>query len=286
MKRLIHLKRSLTLGLMVRSISAVLAIALGCAGLSACRKSSLDPTSTAKDPESVERERGAQVVAEYLRRDAAPYRQARARVTVSGANQSTQVYELEVSRKQSTDETLSLTQVVEPGTQRNVASLTTERQGTDAVNLTYITANDQFRETGTDKSFFGGVTAQEFLGEWDKYEPRLLSEKDLDGTRSYEIEARLKPNRKSIITRVTAVFRGDTYLPSEMHAFNSDGQELRTFRMTDYRAYSGHTVVGRMEIENHIFKTTVVVEVLNMTFPEKMDDALFTREHLKKLTLG
>jgi hypothetical protein len=68
-----------------------------------------------------------------------------------------------------------------------------------------------------------------------------------------------------------------------MRAFNSDSEELRTFRMTDYRNFSGRTVVGRMEIINHIFKTTVTVEILNMMFPERMDDNLFTREHLKQI---
>jgi hypothetical protein len=271
------------LRLAVLSVFPIPLVLLGYVFLTSCGKTSQQVSGPNTDPELLARERGAQIIAEYLKRDAAPYRQTRVRLTTLMPYNETQVYELDVWRKQTADETLTLTQIAQPVAQRDLASLTSERQGEDAVNVTYLTANDQFRETGTNKSFFGGVTAQEFLGEWDKYDVRLVNEKGSGALTSYDLEARLKPKRSSIIARLTAVFRGDTYLPVEMHAFNSDGEELRTFRITDYRNFSGRTVVGRMEIKNHIFKTTVVVEVLNMTFPDRMEDSLFTREHLKQI---
>jgi hypothetical protein len=258
-------------------------ISLGSVVLTSCSKTVPTESGPDKNPETLAHERGAQIITEYLKRDAAAYRQTRVRLTISDARDETQVYELDVWRKQAGNETLTMSRIVQPAAQRDLASLTTERQGEDAVSVTYLTANDQFRETGTNKSFFGGVTAQEFLGEWDKYDFRLVNEKDVSGVKSYEVAGQLKPKRNSIIARLTAVFRGDTYLPAEMHAFNSDGEELRTFRITDYRNFSGRPAVERMEIKNHIFKTTVMVEVLNMMSPERMDDSLFTREHLRQI---
>lgn len=283
MKRQIDHRVFPALRLAVLSVFPITLLLLVNVFLTSCVKSPPEVSGPIKDPETLARERGRQITAEYLKRDAASYRQTRVRLTIIDARNETQVYELDVWRKQTADETLTLTQIAQPVAQRDLASLTSERQGEDAVNVTYLTANDQFRETGTNKSFFGGVTAQEFLGEWDKYDVRLVNEKGSGALTSYDLEARLKPKRSSIIARLTAVFRGDTYLPVEMHAFNSDGEELRTFRITDYRNFSGRTVVGRMEIKNHIFKTTVVVEVLNMTFPDRMEDSLFTREHLKQI---
>lgn len=262
-----------------------LVFALACVLLSGCRAPQTEPGPTV-DLEALARRRGAEVVSEYLNRDAAPYRQMRVRLTVSSATEGIQVYELGVLRKQAAEETLTLTQIVQPAASRDLASLTTERSGEDAVNFTYVARLDQFRETGTNKSFFGGVTAQEFLGEWDKYDFRLLGEQDLDGIRSYEVEGKLKPRRDSIIARIAVLFRGDTYLPAEMHAFDSDGKELRTFRVMDYRNFAGRAMVGRMEIENHIYKTNVLVEVLNVAFPGKFDDNIFTREHLKQIARG
>ncbi|HEY3027306.1 MAG TPA: outer membrane lipoprotein-sorting protein [Pyrinomonadaceae bacterium] len=283
MKRLIERKPQLTLRSVIVAVLCSLLIILGCVLLASCGKTSPENPGPTKDPETLARERGAQIVSEYLKRDAAPYRQTRVRLTVTSTSEPSQVYELDIWRKQVSGETLTLTQIVQPAAQRNVASLTTERKGEDALNVTYVTANDQFRETGTSKSFFGGVTSQEFLGEWDKYDVRLMNEEEMNGIKSYEIEARLKPKRNSVIARLTALFRADTYQPAEMHAFDSDGQELRTFRVTEYRSFGGRAVVGRMDIENHIIKTTVVVEVLKMGFPDRMDDSLFTREKLKQI---
>ena len=65
--------------------------------------------------------------------------------------------------------------------------------------------------------FFGGLTAQELLGEWDKYDYQLLSEKDLNGVKVYEVEGNLKSPGYSIIARSVTLFRADNYLPAEMH---------------------------------------------------------------------
>ena len=43
--------------------------------------------------------------------------------------------------------------------------------------------------------FFGGLTAQELLGEWDKYDYSLVDEKELGGVKVYEVEGTLKPGR-------------------------------------------------------------------------------------------
>jgi hypothetical protein len=238
-----------------------------------------DGSSSAVGPSA--NERGAQIVSEYLRRDASPYRQVELRITVSSTNEPDHVYKLKVSRKQTAAETLTLTEIEEPAAERN-ASLTIEQKGQDAINVTYASALGRFRETGTGKMFFGGVTAQEFLGEWDKYDYRLIGEKEVDPVKAYEVEAVLKPGRDSIIARFTTDFRSDTYLPAESHLFNSDREELRRFQVKDYRNFAGRPFVGRTEIENFINKTKLTVEALNVTFPDKMDDSIFSREHLKK----
>ena len=47
----------------------------------------------------------------------------------------------------------------------------------------------------------------------------------------------------------------------------------------------GHDVVWLTEIENHARKTKITIESLSVEFPEKADDAIFTREHVKQLAL-
>ena len=199
---------------------------------------------------AIRQQRGAQVVAEYLKRDASPYRKNRVRMTIAAPSEPVKVYELEIWRKQTSAETLTLTHVVQPAHENDLAALSVERKGQPAINVTYVSSTDQFRETGTNKMFFGGLTAQELLGEWDKYDYELLSEKDLNGVKVYEVESKLKPSGDSIIARSITLFRADNYLPAEMHLFNSEGKEVRTFKVTKYNNVAGRDVIWLMEIDN------------------------------------
>jgi hypothetical protein len=229
-------------------------------------------------------ERGAQIVAEYLKRDAAPYRRNRVRLTIASQSEPAQVYELEIWRKQAADETLTLTHVLQPANESDLAALSVERKGEQTVNVTYVSSTDQFRETGTNKMFFGGLTAQELLGEWDKYDYSLASEKELGGVKVYEVEGTLKPAADSVIARTRTLFRADTYLPLEMHLSNSAGEQVRTFRVKEYRNVAGRDAIWVTEVENHVRPTKITIETLSLDWPEKADDAMFTREHLKEIS--
>ena len=256
-----------------------LLLLLGLSGCSGCKRE----TPAGRDYAAVGRERGTQIVAEYLKRDASPYRKIRARMTITSESEPLKIYELEIWRKQTPGETLTLTHVVQPADESDLAALSIERKDQPAINVTYVSSTDQFRETGTNKMFFGGLTAQELLGEWDKYDYSLVAEKDLDGVKVYEVEGTLKPTLESVIARTRTLFRGDTNLPAEMHLFNSAGEEVRTFRVKKYNNVAGREAVWLTEIENHSRPTRVTIETLSLDLPDKADDAMFTRERLKQL---
>jgi len=241
-------------------------------------------TPAGRDIAAMRQERGRQVVAEYLKRDAAPYRKNRVRMTITSTTEPLKVYELEIWRKQTEAETLTQTHVVQPADESDLAALSVERKGEPTINVTYASSMDQFRETGTNKMFFGGLTAQELLGEWEKYDYSLVEEKELGGVKVYEVEGTLKPGMESVIARTRTLFRADTYLPAEMHLFDSDGKEVRTFQVKTYRNVGGRDVIWLTEIENHLRPTKITIETLRLDFPEKADDAIFTRDRLKQLS--
>lgn len=271
------------------AIGAML-LAVGLGVWTGCRRE----TPAGSDFTAMRREHGAQIVAEYLKRDAAPYRKNRVRMTIDdldtksttpgSTSEGHKVYELEIWRKQTGNETLTQTHVVQPADESDLAALSIERKGEPTLNVTYVSSTDQFRETGTNKMFFGGLTAQELLGEWDKYDYSLLNENDLGGVKGYEVEGTLKPAAESVIARTRTLFRGDTYLPSEMHLFDSGGKEVRTFQVKTYRKVGGRDVIWLMEIENHLRPTRITIETLSLDFPDKADEAIFSRERLKVLS--
>lgn len=259
-------------------VRAVLLLSLLLA--SSCKREASD---SSEDVMSMRQQRGAQVVAEYLKRDASPYRKGHIRMTIAAPSEPVKVYELEIWRKQTSAETLTLTQVVQPADESDLAALSVERKGLPAINVTYVSSADQFRETGTNKMFFGGLTAQELLGEWDKYDYQLLSEKDLNGVKVFEVEGKLKPTGDSIIARTVTIFRADNYLPAEMHLFNSEGKELRIFKVTKYNNVAGRDAIWLVEIENLSRQAKITIETLGLEFPEKADEAIFSRDRLKQI---
>jgi hypothetical protein len=272
--RLLPINRSLP-QLAVYSLLLLLGICLG----NGCKREA----PAGRDDSAMRRQRGAEIVAEYLKRDASLYRKNRIRLNITSESEPSKVYELEISRKQTAAETLTLTHVVQPADESDLAALSIERKGEPTVNVTYVSSMDQFRETGTNKMFFGGLTAQELLGEWDKYEYSLVDERNLDGVKVYEVEGTLKPSADSTISRTRTLFRADTYLPVEMHLFNSEGKELRTFKVKEFRNVSGRDAVWLTEIENHVRPTKITIESQLLEWPDKLDDAMFTRERLKQL---
>jgi hypothetical protein len=257
-----------------------LVLLLGLGGLIGCKRQA----PAGSDFTAMRHERGTQIVAEYLKRDAAPYRKNRVRMTITSATEPLKTYEIEIWRKQTEAETLTQTHVILPADESDLAALSIERKGEPTINVTYVSSTDQFRETGTNKMFFGGLTAQELLGEWDKYEYSLVEEKDLGGVKVYEVEGTLKPTTESVIARTRTLFRADTYLPAEMHLFDSGGQEVRTFQVKTYRNVAGRDVIWLTDIENHLRPTKITIETLGLEFPEKADEAIFTRDRLKKLS--
>ena len=131
-------------------------------------------------------------MAVYLKRDGAPFRKNRVRFTITSEEEPKKVYEIDTTRKQSGNETLTLTQIVKPAEDTDLASLTIESDDKPTNVVTYVASMDEFRDTDTGRMFFGGLTAGELLGEWDKFDYRFLGEKTVDGQRLMELEGKLK----------------------------------------------------------------------------------------------
>ena len=162
-------------------------------------------------------------------------------------------------------------------------SLAIQAKGKPTVNVTYAASRDEFRETDTGKMFFGGLTIQELLGEWDKYEFKFESEHDLAGRKVVEVSGKLRQGEKSPIDVLKAAFDAQNYLPLEMHLFDASGKELRTYSKSEIKTVGDHSYIAKVEVDNHIYHSHTTIEVVSREYPDKLDDAMFTREKLKTL---
>lgn len=220
--------------------------------------------------------RAEAVVAEHLKRENVPYRKDRIRFTVREEGEPVKVVELDAWRRHAGGTTTTLSVIVKPVEDAGLGTMAIEEPAKPTVVVSYAASRDEFRETDTGKIFFGGLTAQELLGEWDKYTYKLVG--DNGGT---EVEGKLKDGERSVIDSTKVIFNSETYLPVEMHLFDNTGKKLRAYKSSEPRTVSGHTYFARTEAVNHVYRSEITIEILSREYPEKLDDALFTREKLK-----
>jgi len=228
-------------------------------------------------------DRGQEVVAEFQKRDGSPYRKDHVRFTVKDEDGKSEVSEVDVWRKQTGDTTTTVSVITKPAEDAGTGSLAIQEKGKPTVNVTYASSRDEFRETDTGKMFFGGLTIQELLGEWEKYTMRSVGDGDLSGRKVLNVEAKLKPGEKSSIDSMKISFDAENYLPLEMHLFDASGKELRTYSKSEVKNSGGHSYIGKVEVDNPIYHSRTTIEVLSREYPDTMDEAVFTRERLKNL---
>jgi len=227
--------------------------------------------------------KGNELMAEYLKRDAAPLRRNRVRFTTTSEEEPKKVYEIDTLRRQLGNDTTTLTQIVKPAEDTDLASLTVESEGKPSTVTTFVASMDDFRETDTGRMFFGGLTAGELLGEWNKFDYKLLGEKTVDGQKVYELEAKLKKPGSSLIAKMNILMSADNYLPLELQLFDSGGRQIRSFKVTEVKSDAMGPYAAKTEIENLVYKSKTLAEILNREFPANADDAAFSRERLKQI---
>ncbi len=250
-------------------------LAIGCGG-----KSTADPSvAGGGKPAS---DRGNEIVEEYLKRDASPYRKDRVRFTIKEEGEKTEIFELDVFRRQANGVTTTLSIITKPEDDAGSGTLTVEEKGKPAVNVTYSVSRDEFRETDTGKMFFGGLTAQELLGEWNKYAYKFTGEVTSGGTAGLGVEGKLKDGEKSVVASNKIIFDAKDYVPLEVSLFDNTSKEIRTYKKGEIKSVNGRPYVASTNVVNHVYNSRITIEILSRELPEKLDDAIFTREKLKQ----
>ncbi len=269
---------------MVKQKNIISLLALVCVGIASSCGGNAPKTIPSERPASKDTsdKRGNEIVAEYKKRDGAPLRKIRVRFTIKSEGEPDKIYELDTWRKQAADGTYTLSKIVKPAEDSDLATLTIEPNGQKATVVTYAKSRDEFRETDTGKMFFGGLTAGELLGEWDKYDYKFLGEKEIDGEKMLEVEGKLKSDADAAASRETGLFRADNYMLTELHMFDNNDREIRAYKVTDIKGDADHPYAARTEVDNPVYKAKIIIEILSREFPDKLDDSLFTRETLKQ----
>lgn len=252
--------------------------------MAGCSETHPEGSSTTAGPPSTDAvSKGNSIVGEYLDHDAATLRKQRVRFTIASEDEPVKIYEVDTWRKQSESETVTLTQIVKPAEDSDLASLTVEKKGESAIVTSFVASQDTFRETDTGKMFFGGLTAGELLCEWHKFDFRFLGEREVNGSRVYELEGKIRKGESSVVSRMIVLMRAAEPIPVGLQLFDAGERQIRTYRVVDVKRDAKGVFAEKTEVENPIYKTKIVIEVLAREFPDTVDTSFFSREKLREI---
>ena len=136
----------------------------------------------------------------------------------------------------------------------------------------------------TEDSLFG-LTLQELVeGQPEKYDFTVVGEETLKSTPVYRLEGKLKERAESRFPRIVLLILKEDYATTLAEFYDNQNSLARRMEVETFEKISGHPIRSRFTIDNIAKRKKLNFEVLNAGV-EGLTDSLFTREHLKAITM-
>jgi hypothetical protein len=192
-----------------------------------------------------------------------------------------------IHRKREQDgRVLMLVHFTSPSEQRDRSALVAiGRDG--AVQATrYAQSTDAFVTTtdvkGEDSLF--GLSLQEMAdGQTEKYNFNHASEESVGTSDAYRLEGTLREGADSKFRRLVMLVSKDNFASRGAEFYDAKGTLARRVVIETAEQIDGYWTRMKWSVDNVARARQVDFEVLTASYDQKLDDSIFTREHLKKI---
>lgn len=151
----------------------------------------------------------------------------------------------------------------------------------------YIQSNNSFVTTTTvtgEDSLFG-MTLQELAdGQTEKYDYTLLGEETVGSTPAYEVEGKLKQGAESKFPRLVMALSKDNATLRVAEFYGSHNELERRLTVTELEEIGGHWTRRRWTIDNLARKKKLDFEALDVKYDSNLNDSIFSKDNLKKIS--
>lgn len=211
-----------------------------------------------------------------------------ARVSNSGAGSSRSVRLTMYHKREPDGRQKMLFEFTSPPEERDRDGLVTVTPQGELEAVRYMQSTDKFvastSATGEDSLF--GMSLQELLGgQSEKYEHRLVEETLAGDAPVYKLEGTLKPGADSRFPRVVLLLARDSSVALSIELYDSRNELARRITVDKVEQISGHWTRMRWTVDNVAHGKKVEFTTLEAKYDQKIDDSIFSREHLKKITV-
>ena len=205
-------------------------------------------------------------------------------VELSGARQ----VQFTMYRKREADGRISiLIEFTSPPEERDRDGLITVFPDGQIEGVRYVQSTDSFivtRDLMAEDALFG-LTLQELAdGQPEKYNFTVSGEEMVDSNSCYRLEGTLKQGAESKFPRVTLMVAKQTSMVLKAEFYDSHSDLAKTLVVTKTDEIDGHWSRTSWTIDNRARQKLVDFEALQTKYDANVSDAIFTREHLKKIS--
>lgn len=181
---------------------------------------------------------------------------------------------------------LMLIEFLSPAQERDRDALITITPKDEVEGIRYVQSNNSFLVTKgvTNEDALFGMTIQELAdGQPEKYDYTLIGQQELGPWEVYKLDGKLKPDAESKFARVTLYLSKDSYAAVGAEFYDSRNELLRRLTVSKLELISGHWTRKQWTLENPARNKRLEFETVDARYDQGLSDAIFSRDHLKKL---
>ena len=211
------------------------------------------------------------------------------KVKIKDADQSSREVHLTTYRSRKPDGgQMMLIEFTAPAEERDRSSLITIGPQGDIEAMRYAQSTGNYvsaKGATTEDSLFG-LSLQELVeGQPEKYDFIVTGEETVKSTPVYRLEGKLKEGAESRFPKIVVMILKDNYATSLAEFYDAQGALARRMEVDAFEQISGHSIRNRFTIDNVARRKNLDFEVVSASFDGLPGDSLFTREHLKAISL-
>ncbi len=229
----------------------------------------------------------AQLIERYRALDDSRDSTMKMRAKIEGGSSGPPEVQMNIYRKRMADGTkVMLIEFTAPDQERDRDALVTTTPQGEIEATRYIQANDSFagvKGSVNEDSLFG-MTLQELVdGQPEKYNFNLVGEETVGSTPVYRVEGNLKPGADSKFSRLVMLLSKENSAAVVSEFYDNHNELMRRLTIDRMEQTGGHWTRMRWTVDNLARQKKIVFETLEAKYDQNLSDAIFSREHLKKL---
>ena len=255
----------------------------------ACNKPESKPAESNTHPTSADAQReGEQIAERYRALDNSEQSVSKTRAVVKNADGTVQEVAMSISRKRAPDgRKLMLVEFTSPAQERDRNALVIISPKGDIEATRYIQSNNSFASASSvvsEDSLFG-MTMQELAdGQTEKYNFRLAGEESFEGKPVYRLEGKLKDGMESKFPRIVLLISKENSAALVAEFYDNQNQLIRRATIDKMAQSNGHWTRMHWVVDNQARQKKIEFETIKTDYDAQLNDAVFTRDHLKKIT--